>query len=180
MSIIYKNLQSPLGDMICGTTENGICFLEWHDRGGVDKILARVEKRYQFNLQEGDHFLLQSMEDELREYFTGDTQSFATPLDLKGTPFEMRIWKELQKLPYGTTSTYHRIAKLIGNPTASRAVARGNGANYLSIIIPCHRVIGADGSLTGFGGKLWRKKYLLELEGKYSNQLLSFEDLLKP
>jgi len=162
--IVFCDLDSPLGDMIAGATENGVCFLEWHDRGGVDMIMKRVNKRYKMPLVQGDSDHLTMLESELAEYFDGKLKKFTVPVDVTGTPFEQLVWKELLKIPSGETCSYGQIAAAIGKPKASRAVGRANGANYLAIIIPCHRVIEANGNLRGYGGKLWRKKRLLDLE----------------
>ena len=102
---------------------------------------------------------------ELRRYFKGELRNFETPLVAPGTDFQQQVWAALQDIPYGTTCSYEDIAKAIGNPKAVRAVGRANGDNRLLIIIPCHRVVRADGSLGGYGGELWRKQFLLELEG---------------
>jgi methylated-DNA-[protein]-cysteine S-methyltransferase len=102
---------------------------------------------------------------QLAEYFRGERREFSVPLDLQGTEFQRLVWRELLAIPYGTTTSYGALAKRIGQPTASRAVGLANGSNPIPIIVPCHRVIGADGSLTGFGGGLANKRRLLELEG---------------
>lgn len=162
--IVFRDLDSPLGNMIAGATVNGVCFLEWHDRGGVDLIMMRVAKRYKMPLVQGDSDHLSMLESELSEYFEGKRTKFTVPVDVTGTPFEQLVWKELLRIPNGETCSYGQIAAAIGNPKASRAVGRANGANYLAIIIPCHRVIEANGNLRGYGGKLWRKKRLLDLE----------------
>lgn len=171
--IIYRDISSPLGEMIAGATAKGICFLEWHDRGGVDKIKNLVAKRYKADLQQGNNELLDLLESEIQEYFNGELKKFSVPIDVSGTTFEMATWRQLLKIPYGETRSYSEIATMLEKPEASRAVGRANGANNLSIVIPCHRVIDAGGSLRGYGGKLWRKKRLLELEqGLASSNLL--------
>lgn len=162
--IVLRNLNSPLGEMIAGATEKGVCFLEWHDRGGIERIKQRVERRYKMPLVEGNNRHLDQLEEELSDYFAGRLKKFAAAIDVTGTPFERKTWEQLLQIPYGETRSYGQIAKQLGNPGAQRAVGRANGANYLSIVIPCHRVIEANGNLRGYGGKLWRKKYLLELE----------------
>jgi len=169
--IIYNMFESPLGPMIAGATERGVCFLEWHDRGGVERIKARVQKRYKALLRPGRSRHLGLLREELKKYFKGTLREFTISADVAGTPFEEMVWAELRKIPYGKTRSYGEIAKLIGNPRAVRAVARANGANYLSIIIPCHRVIQTNGKLGGYGGKTWRKRYLLELESGLAPQL---------
>lgn len=165
--IEYQYFDSPMGEMVAGATENGICFLEWEDRGGIERILKRVGKRYRLEETQVDQnkFITQ-LQKELQAYFEGSLTEFKTEIDIKGTAFEKQVWQQLLKIPSGETRTYGQIADAIENCKAVRAVGRANGMNYISIVIPCHRVIGADGSLTGYGGKLWRKKKLLELESK--------------
>jgi len=162
--MVYRELKSPLGDMIAGATEKGVSFLEWQDRGSVEKILNRVANRYKVSPQKRNNTHLDQLEQELKDYFAGKLKKFSVPVAVTGTPFEQKTWEQLLLIPYGQTRSYSQIANLIGKPRARRAVGRANGANYLSIVIPCHRVIEANGNLRGYGGKLWRKKYLLELE----------------
>lgn len=113
-----------------------------------------------------DDPVLQQAMAELREYFRGEREEFTVPLAPKGTPFQQRVWAELVKIPYGTTISYGELARRIGQPTASRAVGLANGQNPLSIIVPCHRVIGSTGKLTGYGGGIENKKLLLQLESE--------------
>jgi O-6-methylguanine DNA methyltransferase len=163
--IVYRdNIGSPLGMMIAGATAKGVCLLEWHDRGGIDRIKTRVEKRYKMPLERGDNKHLQQLERELNEYFAADRREFTLALDVHGTAFEDKVWEQLLAIPCGETRSYGQIAKAVGRPGASRAVGRANGANYVAIVIPCHRVIDSNGNLHGYGGGLWRKKRLLELE----------------
>ena len=162
--MLYSSVQTPLGDMIAGATDKGICFLEWYDRGGVERILSRVEKRYKRPLEQGSSELLRKLQNELSNYFDRTINKFLVPLDVNGTIFEKRVWDKLLKIPYGETRSYGEIASEIGKPGASRAVGRANGSNYLAIVIPCHRVIESNGKLRGYGSGLWRKKYLLDLE----------------
>jgi O-6-methylguanine DNA methyltransferase len=162
--IVFRDLKSPLGEMIAGATDKGVCFLEWHDRGGVERIKQRVEKRYRIPLVKGNNQHLDQLEKELDTYFAGKLKKFKVAIDVTGTPFERKIWEQLLTIPYGETRSYTQIADKLGKPGARRAVGRANGANYLSIVIPCHRVIETNGNLRGYGGKVWRKKYLLELE----------------
>ncbi len=165
--IVYTNLQSPLGDMIAGATDNGVCFLEWYDRrGDIPLILERVTKRYRTTPVEGgsNNRHIKQLVTELARYFDGKLRSFDVRIDVTGTLFEQRVWKELLTIPMGETRTYLQIAKAVGKPGGSRAVGRANGANSLPIVIPCHRVIKTSGDLGGYGGKVWRKKRLLELE----------------
>ncbi len=112
----------------------------------------------------GSNTLIEMMIAQVKEYFDCRRKEFTLPLELQGTPFEVSVWNELLKIPYGSTTSYGKLAQKLGKPGASRAVGRANGANYLAIIVPCHRVIEADGQLRGYGGGLWRKRYLLDLE----------------
>ena len=162
--VSYCHLSSPLGEMIAGATDKGVCFLEWHDRGGVDRILERVAKRYRCELVENENRHLRTLRQELTEYFEGKLTIFTMPVDITGTEFEQTVWSHLLRIPYGETRSYGQLAMLLGKPGASRAVGRANGANYLAIVIPCHRVIESTGNLRGYGGGVWRKKWLLELE----------------
>ena len=163
-SIVYRDFKSPLGPMIAGATPNGVCFLEWHDRGGVERIMERVEKRYNMPLRPGGNAHLERLEGELAGYFAGTEKRFLTSVDVTGTQFEQAVWGQLVAIPYGQTRGYGDLALALGKPGAQRAVGRANGANYVSIVIPCHRVIESNGNLRGYGGGLWRKKWLLELE----------------
>jgi AraC family transcriptional regulator of adaptative response/methylated-DNA-[protein]-cysteine methyltransferase len=162
--IVYGRLPSPLGEMLAGATEEGVCFLDWPDDGGMASIVDRVTKRYRSPLRRGDHAMLQRLRQELAAYLAGELKMFTVPLDTMGTEFEQRVWRQLCRIPYGQTKTYGEIARALGRPGASRAVGRANGANCVPIIIPCHRVIAAGGKLGGYGGGLHRKKYLLHLE----------------
>ena len=177
-NILYSTVQSPLGDMIAGSTDKGICFLEWHDRGGVERILSRVEKRYRKSLEESVSEHLLKLQTELNNYFDGTLTDFEVPIDVNGTEFENRVWDHLLKIPYAETRSYGEIALELGKPGASRAVGRANGSNYLSIVIPCHRVIESNGKLRGYGGGLKRKKYLLDLEFRNFSRLSSMNPLV--
>jgi len=125
-------------------------------------------------MAKGDHPLIGSMESQLGDYFGGRRTAFDLELDLKGSPFELSVWTELLAIPYGETRAYGRMAKKLGKPGAARAVGKANGSNFLAIIVPCHRVIQEDGSLRGYGGGLWRKKFLLELEAVSRQEPLAF------
>jgi AraC family transcriptional regulator of adaptative response/methylated-DNA-[protein]-cysteine methyltransferase len=170
--IVFRDLQSPLGQMIAGATGKGVCFLEWHDRGGVERIKLRVRKRYKIPLLPGSNTHLDQLEKDLNAYFAGKLKKSKVNIDVKGTQFEEKTWQQLLAIPFGETRTYGQIARLLGKPGGARAVGRANGANYLSIIIPCHRVIESNGNLRGYGGKLWRKKYLLDLESGSNPDLI--------
>ncbi len=162
--IVYCNIDSPLGGMIAGATDNGICFLMWHSQDDIPRILKRVKEHYGLPTAEGKHPILEQLAVELKEYFGGTRTVFSVSTDIKGTDFQRRTWHMLKKIPYGKTRSYGDLAKSLGQPGASRAVGGANGANFISIILPCHRVIGSTGGLGGYAGEPWRKKWLLEHE----------------
>ena len=115
-----------------------------------------------------DHPLLSACIKQLQEYFEGERRVFDLPMSQQGTPFQQQVWSELERIPFGKTISYMELSKRIGNPKAIRAVGTTNGKNSLSILVPCHRVIGSNGELTGYGGDLWRKRWLLDHEAKFS------------
>lgn len=157
-------LLTPLGPMLVGATQQGICLLEFTDRRMLETQLNRLQKRLNAKALPGDSPFFKQLDGELQAYFAGKRIGFDVPLITAGTPFQEKVWSALQTIPWGETRSYSEQAKLIGQPKAVRAVARANGDNRIVILIPCHRVIGADGSLTGYGGGLWRKQRLLEME----------------
>ncbi|MBX2990955.1 MAG: methylated-DNA--[protein]-cysteine S-methyltransferase [Bacteroidetes bacterium] len=159
--------------MIGGVTSRGVCLFEFFDRGGLERITARMTKRYGVEMREGTSSLLEELESQACEYFDGTRKDFTLPIDQKGTVFEKNVWNELMKIPYGETRSYGELAVHLGKPGAARAVGRANGMNYIPIIIPCHRVIDGDGNLHGYGGGLWRKRWLLELEGAIPKQMFA-------
>ena len=169
--IKFREIDTAIGKFIIGATEKGCSISEFADRGGLEKISNRIQKRFKTEFIPGNNSFIDQMEDEFNLYFEKKLKIFKTPLDYTGTPFQISVWEELLKIPYGVTCSYGDIAKRLGKPGAMRAVGKANGDNYLPIVIPCHRVIEATGKLRGYGGGLWRKKYLLELE---SNNLKLF------
>ena len=132
----------------------------------IDTQLHRVRRLLDCELAAGDSPIFPMVRSQMEEYFAGTRREFTVPLDTRGTPFQMRVWSALRQIPCGATTSYARLAASIGEPNAARAVARANGDNRIAIIIPCHRVIGSTGELVGYGGGLWRKKKLLELEAR--------------
>ena len=159
-----KRIETPLGTMIACANENGICMLEFSDRKALPTELKDISKHFDANIVQGENPHFKTLEKELEEYFEGKLKDFTVPLAPVGTDFQKKVWKILRTIPYGTTRTYQQQADILGNPKAVRAVANANGLNKISIIIPCHRVIGSNGTLTGYGGGIWRKQKLLELE----------------
>ena len=159
-----KRIETPLGTMIACANENGICMLEFSDRKALPTELKDISKHFDANIVQGENPHFKTLEKELEEYFEGKLKDFTVPLSPVGTDFQKKVWKILRTIPYGTTRTYQQQADILANPKAVRAVANANGLNKISIIIPCHRVIGSNGTLTGYGGGIWRKQKLLELE----------------
>ena len=159
-----KRIETPLGTMIACANENGICMLEFSDRKALPTELKDISKHFDANIVQGENPHFKTLEKELEEYFEGKLKDFIVPLAPVGTDFQKKVWEILRTIPYGTTRSYQQQADILGNPKAVRAVANANGLNKISIIIPCHRVIGSNGTLTGYGGGIWRKQKLLELE----------------
>jgi len=162
--VTITRILTPLGPMIAGATDKGICLLEFSDRRMLETQLKRLTKLLNANFVPGEHSLFSTLNQQLSDYFSGRLQSFDLPLDLPGTEFQKHVWQVLRQIPYAKTRSYQQQAECINNPKAVRAVAKANGDNRIAIVIPCHRVIGKNGSLTGYGGGLWRKQRLLELE----------------
>jgi AraC family transcriptional regulator of adaptative response/methylated-DNA-[protein]-cysteine methyltransferase len=155
---------SPLGPMLLGATDDGVCLVEFADRRMLATQLERLRKRLGAVMVPGTNAGLGRIAAELDAYFDGSLRDFSLPLLVPGTEMQQQVWKELEAVPYGTTITYGELAKRVGRSTAVRAVAGAVGDNRIGIIIPCHRIVGHDGRLTGYGGGLWRKKRLLEHE----------------
>lgn len=158
-------IPSPLGPMVAVADDAGLLLLDFADRRDLPAALARIAAHLPPDSPSPpDHPHLSLIARELRDYFAGDRLNFTCPLAPTGTPFELRAWTYLRTIPPGETRTYGQQAATIASPAASRAVGRANGNNFLAIVIPCHRVIGAAGKLTGYGGGLHRKAWLLEHE----------------
>ncbi len=162
--ITVTRILTPLGPMLAGAVDDGIVLLEFIDRRMIETQFKRLGHHLNAAFVPGEHPLFDPLNRQLNEYFDGKRQQFDIPLVLPGTPFQQAVWKALQTIPYGTTRSYQEQAEMLGRPEAVRAVARANGDNRIGIIIPCHRVIGKNGKLTGYGGGLWRKQHLLDLE----------------
>ena len=150
--------------MLAGATKEAVCLLEFDDRPLLPTQMVRLKQLFGRDVRPGSNPVLATLAEELDAYFGGKLRDFSVPLDQRGTTFQESVWSLLHEIPYGQIWSYARLAERLGNPDAVRAVARANGDNRMAILIPCHRVIGADGSLTGYGGGLRRKKFLLELE----------------
>jgi AraC family transcriptional regulator, regulatory protein of adaptative response / methylated-DNA-[protein]-cysteine methyltransferase len=159
---------TPLGPVLAGTTEHGVCLLEFTDRRMLETQLRRLMQRLNCVYAPGSSNIAAQLERELDAYFAGTLREFSVPVHTHGSEFQERVWLALRAIPPGETRSYAEQARMIGAPSAVRAVARANGDNRVAIIIPCHRVIGADGRLTGYGGGLWRKQWLLDHERRTS------------
>ena len=166
--ITVTRILTPLGPMLAGTIDDKICLLEFVDRRMIETQIERLKKYLNAKFVPGQSQIFDKLDKQLKEYFDGKRKKFDIPLSLPGTEFQLKVWKELQRIPYGSTRSYQGQAVALGNPKAIRAVARANGDNRIAIIIPCHRVIGKNGELVGYGGGMWRKQYLLKLEKKNS------------
>lgn len=164
-AVLYQiRLETPLGPMLAMASEGGLVLLEFGDRRMLETHLKTVERRWGDVILPGENAHLKQTREELAEYFAGERQVFSLTYDLRGTDFQERVWRGLMRIPYGETRSYGEQAQALGEPRAIRAVARANGENRLAIVIPCHRVIGSDGKLVGYGGGLERKKWLLNHE----------------
>ncbi|MGO7536055.1 bifunctional transcriptional activator/DNA repair enzyme AdaA [Rhizobium leguminosarum] len=168
--------ETPLGPMVAVADRTHLHLLEFHDRKALPTELEALQKRVRSSVAIGRTPAIDQIEAEIRDYFEGRLTVFKTPLALGGTPFEKHVWAKLMDIPAGQTRAYGDLAREMERPEVVRAVGRANGANQLAIIVPCHRILGADGSLTGYGGGLWRKQWLLRHEEKIRAQAPNVEE----
>lgn len=168
--IITSYIETPVGRLIVGVYDGKLCLLDYEYRRMMPAIKKRLLTNLGAEFEEGEHSLFAQVRLQLGEYFNGQLNEFDLPLLFTGTDFQKRVWQALTEIPLGNTRTYMQQTKLLGDEKAIRAVARANGENCLAIIIPCHRVVGADGSLTGYAGGLEAKKWLLEHEAKVAGR----------
>jgi AraC family transcriptional regulator of adaptative response/methylated-DNA-[protein]-cysteine methyltransferase len=157
-------LDTALGPMLVVVNERAVVQLEFADRRGLELSYAQMKKRFGVAVVPGENGVTKQLRAELAEYFKGERNEFSAPMELRGTEFQEKVWRELMRIPHGQTRSYAEVAKAIGKPGAVRAVARANATNRLYLLVPCHRVISHDGKLSGYGGGLARKQRLLELE----------------
>jgi AraC family transcriptional regulator of adaptative response/methylated-DNA-[protein]-cysteine methyltransferase len=150
--------------MLAGAHDSAICLLEFLDRRMLDAQLRRLASHLGSPMVPGTDPVLSQLEGELQDYFEGKLWEFRVPLVTLGTEFQRKVWGELRRIPYGETLSYQELARKIGSTAAVRAVGTANGANRIAILLPCHRVVGSDGNLRGYGGGVWRKRWLLEHE----------------
>ncbi len=162
--IAMRTIDSPVGPLVTAAIDEGICLLEFADEARIARQATQLCRWFSGPIIAGTHPHLETLATELEAYFEGTPMAFTVPTALRGTPFEVQTWQALTTIPHGETRSYLDVARLIGNAGAVRAVGSANGRNRIAIVIPCHRVVNADGKLGGYGGGLWRKRRLLELE----------------
>ncbi|MDY3316373.1 methylated-DNA--[protein]-cysteine S-methyltransferase [Riemerella anatipestifer] len=165
-----QNIDTPLGEMIAVANNHGIYLLEFMDKKHLDTELKKLYSTLNSNIKEASNPHLETLEKELNLYFNQKLKEFSVPIQLLGTPFQKQVWQTLLKIPYGSTKSYLQQAIMMDSPKAVRAVANANSLNKIAIIVPCHRVIGSNGTLTGYAGGLWRKEELLQLEKSLAHQ----------
>jgi AraC family transcriptional regulator of adaptative response/methylated-DNA-[protein]-cysteine methyltransferase len=175
-------IETPLGPVMAGASAKGVCLVEYTTRKALETQLRTLRRWFDGPLVPGMNLHLEHLRAELDAYFAGVLHAFTVPLQYPGTPFQQQVWGQLQQIPYGETWSYEALAQAIGNPGAVRAVGTANGQNRIAILIPCHRVVNKDGRLGGYGGGLWRKQALLDLERRSvrkPNTQLSLLELLE-
>ncbi|QDV10026.1 Methylated-DNA--protein-cysteine methyltransferase [Planctomycetes bacterium Poly30] len=168
-ALALRRIDTPLGPMLAVCSSAGLALLEFVDKERIEKQLYRATSVHGGPLlraprRRNGFTMLDGVEDQVHAYFAGELAVFELPLAPVGTPFQRAVWKQLAEVPYGAQRSYGEIARAVGRPTAARAVGAANGRNPIAIIQPCHRIVGSDGTLTGYAGGLWRKRRLLELE----------------
>ena len=166
--LIAQRIETPLGAMLAVADDQGLRMLEFADRRGLERELAGIRKRLKCAIVPGANAALEETTRQLQRYFSGESLEFNLPLAPVGSEFQRRVWNELQTIPPGQTRSYAGMAVKLGVPKGPRAIGRANGSNMLALVIPCHRVIRADGTLCGYAGGLWRKQRLLEHERKFA------------
>lgn len=162
-------ISTPIGRMLCLTDDEYLYLLEFEDRRGLEREIEVLRAKYNFRIIYGQTAINQQVEEQLNEYFRGERTEFSLPLFYDGSLFQKEVWKILATIPSGETVSYREIAMRLGDKNKVRAVGRANGSNKMAIVVPCHRVIGSDGNLTGYAGGLERKQYLLDLEKRTAN-----------
>ena len=164
--LLIRRITTPLGPMVAGVHDDSICLLEFADRKDLETQVTRLVEWTKRPVEIGNHELFDRLTKQLDEYFAGHRKEFGLPLIWPGRPFQLEVWKQLLKIPYGSVCSYQQIAKRVGRVGAQRAVGRANGSNRIAILIPCHRVVRSDGKPGGYAGELWRKQRLLDLESR--------------
>ncbi len=164
--LVFGKIKTPLGKMSAFVSDEGLSLLEFCDRKRYDRQISGLKRYFKTEIAESEHPLLIQIQNQLNEYFEKKRFVFDIPLNFTGTKFQKSVWETLLEIPYGRTVSYSDVAQKTGKPEAVRAVAGATGANKIAIIVPCHRVIGKNGTLIGYAGGLGRKKYLLDIENR--------------
>jgi AraC family transcriptional regulator of adaptative response/methylated-DNA-[protein]-cysteine methyltransferase len=162
--VALGTLQTVVGPLLFGATDDAVCMLEFAEPEELAERIERLRERHPGCVVNEDHALIRALRVQLQEYFAGQRREFDVPLRFRGTKFQESVWSALRRIPYGATWSYLDLARQVGDAQATRAVGAANGVNPIAIVIPCHRVINANGKLGGFGGGAWRKRILLDLE----------------
>lgn len=157
-------IESPVGPLLAGATHDAVLLLEFSEGRILEQQLQGLRKRFSMSMASGGNRWLEELRRQLAEYFAGQRRNFELPLRYPGTAFQEKVWGRLLEIPYGETWSYRELALKVGDAKASRAVGMANGTNRIAIVIPCHRVVNSNGTLGGYGGGLWRKRRLLDLE----------------
>ena len=171
MAILTTYFKTPVGEVILGSLGEELCLCDWRYRKMREVIDRRIQKRTSAAFEPGNSAVIEETKKQLSAYFSGISKTFNLPVKFVGTEFQQRVWRALMDVPYGTTETYAGLTAKVAEKTAIRAVASANGANAISIIVPCHRIIGSKGELVGYAGGLTAKKQLLRIEGVFASQL---------
>ncbi|QFQ86288.1 methylated-DNA--[protein]-cysteine S-methyltransferase [Paracoccus kondratievae] len=180
MALVAAGFSTPLGGMIAVADDARLHLLEFVERKELPAELMRLHRIAGGGISAGRNAVIDRTEGQIAGYFAGTLAGFDLPLALYGTPFQQEVWQALQQIPPGITISYSELARRVGRPLAVRAAAGANGANQLAIVIPCHRVTGLDGQLTGYGGGLWRKRALLDHENRAYSAVIRGDGPRKP
>jgi AraC family transcriptional regulator of adaptative response/methylated-DNA-[protein]-cysteine methyltransferase len=162
--ILTGMAETPLGPMVIAATSAGVCLVEFTNRRSLEAEFTALRRLFRCAIVPGDNEHLEQLRDELARYFAGELTAFQVPLLCPGSAFQQAVWDQVRRIPYGQTRSYECLAQKLGRPRAARAVGTANGLNRIAILIPCHRVVNKNGRLGGYGGGLWRKQALLDLE----------------
>ena len=166
---------SPYGELILGSYEDQLCICDWRYRKSRENIDRRIQDGLNASYVEARALVFEECKEQFKQYFEGTRKEFDLPILLVGSEFQKKVWQTLLEIPYGKTLSYARLSRKLGDEKAIRAVARANGDNALAIIVPCHRILGSDGSLTGYAGGLRTKQKLLQIENASLQQELNFD-----
>lgn len=165
LTLAAMQLDTPLGPMIAIADASGLYLLEFMQRIQLKRNIQHLQQTLKANVTLSDNLILENIKDEINAYFSGEKSTFTTSVHMRGSPFQTKVWRTLQEIPYGQAISYAELARAINKPNAYRAVAKANSTNQLAIIVPCHRVINSNGKLGGYAGGIERKQKLLKLEG---------------